>query len=436
MRQSAVILGLGWILAPLQFLTAVVVARVVGPEGKGALALLTGLTAILVSLVGLGIPSGAAVLYGRSPHLRGEMIGTAVGVTVTSSLLLLLAYVWAGPWIFGGMLSDRDLATLQPFWIALALANVAPAALSAIADVILIAANAMRIYAVRTAAGGLFGLAVTCILTLYLDWGVAGALAGYPAGSILSLVVFGSWWWREGDVRGSRLTVGCARELLRVGLQQYAIGLFALVAKRIDVFLIASMLTLQDAGFYAAGLVIPQAIVSIPRATMWPLVSSMAAGSGGVPETVARVCRLQVLLMVLIAAGLAVTAPAIVKLLFGDPFAPSVAPLRWALLGVPFTPVTITVNAILTARAEPGRSIVSAAIGTGIQLALTILLIPTWGTSAGALALSANFISTAAVQLVVARSAGIQFSAMLLPRKQDFADLTRGLRARWRPRIG
>ncbi|MBA2304996.1 MAG: hypothetical protein H0W08_20525 [Acidobacteria bacterium] len=43
-----------------------IVARAVGPEGKGALALLTGLTAILVSLVGLGLPSGAAVLYGRA----------------------------------------------------------------------------------------------------------------------------------------------------------------------------------------------------------------------------------------------------------------------------------------------------------------------------------------------------------------------------------
>ncbi|MBA2303492.1 MAG: oligosaccharide flippase family protein, partial [Acidobacteria bacterium] len=105
MHQSAVILTLGWFLAPLQFLTAVIVARAVGPEGKGALALLTGPTAILVSLVGLGLPSGAAVLYGREPHRRSEVIGTAMAVTGACSLLLLSSYAWGGAWILAGMLS-------------------------------------------------------------------------------------------------------------------------------------------------------------------------------------------------------------------------------------------------------------------------------------------------------------------------------------------
>jgi len=432
MRQSAVILTLGWFLAPLQFLTAVIVARAVGPEGKGALALLTGLTAILVSLVGLGLPSGAAVLCGREPDRRSEVIGTAMAVTGACSLLLLSSYAWGGAWILAGMLSDRELANLQPLWIALALAAVAPAALSAVADVVLITANAMRVYALRTAASGVLALAVTWILTFHFDWGVAGALAGYPAGAIVGLAVFASWWCSERDLRPPRVRIGCARELLRVGLQQHAIGIIALMAKRIDVFLIASMLTLEDAGFYAAGIVIPLAIVSIPRATMWPLVSSMSgrADSAGVPEAVARVSRLQVLLMTLIAVALFVTAPFIVRMLFGDAFAASVAPLRWALLGVPLTPITISVNAILTARGQPGRSILSAAVGTAIQLALTILLIPTWGTSAGAAALSANFITTAAIQLLIARSSGIRVDAMVIPRRQDLVELREVLRTR------
>jgi O-antigen/teichoic acid export membrane protein len=432
LRQSAVILAFGWALAPLQFLTAVIVARAVGPEGKGALALLTGLIAILASVAGLGIPSGAAVLYRQQLRSRAEVIGTALALTVTSSVLLFGVFLWGGVSVLRALLSDRDLAMLQPEWILLALIAVVPTALSSVADVILIAANAMRLYAVRTAMSGLLGVAITWILTLHLGWGVAGALASYPVAAGLGLVVFGYWWRHQDDLGPVAFTGACSRALLRVGVQQHAIAIIALFAKRLDVFLIASMLTLPDAGFYAAGILIPQAIISIPRATMWPLVASLSTKGTEVPDAVAQVSRLQLLLMAIGSLALWPLAPTIVSTLFGEAFTPSTAPFRWALLGLPFTPVTITVNAILTARSRPGLSIFSALVGAGAQLFLTILLIPTWGTSAGAAALSANFITTALIQLVIVRSQGVSVLAMVVPTRRDFADLAKTLRARVR----
>jgi O-antigen/teichoic acid export membrane protein len=193
------------------------------------------------------------------------------------------------------------------------------------------------------------------------------------------------------------------------------------------------VLSLQDAGFYAAGILIPQAIVSIPRATMWPLVSALPSGRTDVPDAVAQISRLQVLLMALISLALFPLAALIVTTLFGEAFAPAVAPFRWALAGLAFTPVTITVNAILTARSQPGFSILSAVLGAGIQLIVMIVLIPTWGTSGAAAALSANFITTAVVQLAILRSRGIRSGALLIPRPHDFGDLGRALRARAAP---
>lgn len=436
MRQSAVILAFGWLLAPLQFLTAVIVARAVGPEGKGALALLTGLTAILVSLVGLGIPSGAAYLYRQGTRSRAEVIGTALAVTAGASGLLFAAYAWGGRRLLLAVLSERDLANLDATWIALALVAVAPAALAAVADVVLIGANAMRVYAVRTAVSGLVAVALTWVLTMQFGWGVTGALASYPVAAVMGLAIFAWWWWRETELHPVRVTAACTWSLLRVGVQQHAIGIIALVAKRIDVFLIASLLSLADAGFYAAAILIPQAVVSIPRATMWPLVSSMAAEGRDVPDAVAQISRLQVLLMGLMALVLYPLAPLIVSVLFGAAFAPAVAPFRWALPGLLFTPVTVTVNAILTARGQPGLSIVSALIGTGVQVALTLLLIPTWGTSASAAALSANFITTALIQLAVIKSRDIHAGPMMIPLPEDFRALARAARAQlaaWRP---
>jgi O-antigen/teichoic acid export membrane protein len=361
------------------------------------------------------------------------VISTGFSITAGSSALLFIAYLWGGTRLLAGLLSERDRQNLEPAWILLALVAVTPAALSALADVILIAANSMRLYAIRAATSGLLAVALTWLLTFHFGWGVAGALASYPIAAIFGLGLFTGWWRKQDDLGTTRVTSHCARALLRVGVQQHAISIIALVAKRVDVFLIASMLSLQDAGFYAAAILIPQAVVSIPRATMWPLVSSLPAGRTDVPNAVAQISRLQVLLMALMSLALFPLAPLIVTRLFGEAFVPSVAPFRWALGGLAFTPVTITVNAILTARSQPGLSIFSAVLGTGIQLILMILLIPKWGTSAGAAALSANFITTAVVQLVIVRSRGIRVGAMLIPRPADFADLARALRARVAP---
>ena len=428
MRQSAVVLTLGWILAPLQFLTAVIVARAVGPDGKGALALLTGLTAILVSLGGLGIPSGAAALYRREGHPESHVIATALALTLVSSTVLALLALAGGAPLLSWVLPARELATIPAGWVLLALAAVPPAALAAVVDVILITANAMRTYAVRAAVSGLAGVALTWVLTFTFGWGVAGALASYPAAALVGLCFFLYWWRYQSRVEALRFTGACARDLLHVGVQQQALAIIALVAKRFDVFLIASLLTLQDAGYYAAAILIPQAVVSIPRSTMWPLVSSLSSAEGDVPEAVARISRLQVLLMAVIALSLYVSAPLIIQTLFGPAFSPSTSPFRWALLGLPFTPLTITVNAILTARRRPGLSIAAALAGTGAQLLLMILLMRDWGTSAAAAALSLNFVVTAVLQLAVAKRQGVDIASMLLPTREDFAVLASRLR--------
>jgi O-antigen/teichoic acid export membrane protein len=430
MRQSAVVLAAGWSLAPLQFLTAVIVAREVGPDGKGALALLTGLTAILVSVVGFGVPSGAAAAFPRGVHSRGDVVATSIALTTISTCLAVVVYLVTGPGILDFVLSDRDVATLHPRWILLAVVAVVPAALAAVADVVLIAANAMRTYSVRTAAGGLFGVAMTWVLTIQLGWGVAGALVSYPAAACVGLAIFARWWSRERDLWPARISLRAGWSLLHVGVQQHAIALIALVGKRLDVFLIAGMLSVQEAGFYAAGILIPQTIINIPRATMWPLVSALSVGKAVVPDAVQRISRLQVASMIVVSAGLAALAPLVVRALFGEVFGPSVAPFRWSLLGIPLTPVTITVNAILTARTRPGLSIVSSLIGTGVQLALTLLLIPVWGISGSAAALSANFIVTALVQLAIVRSQGVDPAAVAIARPDDIRLLAKALRVR------
>ena len=429
LRQSAIVLSLAWLLAPLQFLTSIVVARLLGPEGKGVLAVLAGVTAVLSSVVILGVPSGAAALYRRPDVNRAEIVGTGVALVLLSSALTLAAFAAGGDRALALILGPRDIARLDPAWVTLAVAAAVPAALWAFGDVVLIAADAMRVYAWRSAVGGLLGLALTWVLALQLHWGITGVLVAQPSGQLAGFAIFAAWWARQPGLRPPRVGAAATRELLRVGVQQHALSMIALVSKRIDIFLIAALLTLEDAGYYAVAILLPTVIVGIPRATMWPLVTALTTDGGRDGERMAQASRLQVTGMLLATAMLLPLVPFAVHALFGPAFAPAVTPMRLALLGVVATPLTITVNAYLTARRRPGLSIVSALAGTGVQVAVTLALIGRWGVSAPAIAFTANHLVTAACQLAVLRAHdGMRLSDMLVPTRADLALLRSALR--------
>jgi O-antigen/teichoic acid export membrane protein len=433
-RQTAVIFALGWMLAPLQFATTVVVAREVGAEGKGILAVLAGITAVVSSLAGLGLPSGAAFLYRQPRYDRSEVVGSAVAMVLISSAAMIVASMLAGD-AFVAMFTGAHGTEIRRLWVFLALLTAIPVALFALGDVVLIVSPAMTAYTARTAGTALLTLALTWLLLFGLHGGITGILLSQPVAAVFGLGLLGRWLVREGMLRRLRVSVEVCRALLRVGMQQYAIDVVALVAKRVDVFLIAALLSMEDAGFYAVAVLIPQTLMTIPRAAMWPLVGSFSQATTSDPAVLARVSRLQVALLGVMTIALVPVAPLLVDSLFGAAFAPAVAPFRWALAGIFATPVTISVNAFLTARGRPGLSIVSAIVGTGVQVVLILTLVQRWGTSAAAVALSVNYIVTAAVQMLVLRAeqSSISLRGMLVPTREDVSLACARLRARRSP---
>jgi O-antigen/teichoic acid export membrane protein len=421
-RQSAIIFVLGWLLTPLQFLTSVLVARAVGPEGKGVLLLLSGLTAVVTTLTSLGAVAGAAILYKQKRHTAGEILGTVFVLTAASFLVVSVFYALLSKPFVEIFLGSNESIRVQPIWILLSLAPAIPSALLAVGDVLLIADDAMGFYAVRGTGTALLGLALTWLLAFALDMGITGVLISIPLASLFGAGVIVYWLVRKGAFSTVRFSLKASRDLLRIGLQQYGLGLVSLVAKRFDGFLIARALSVKDAGYYAIAITCQNALVNVPRATMWPLVSSLSENKAQNNDVLARVCRVQCFLLLIVTGVVFLVAPGLVELVFGSAFAPCIGPLRWALCGVFVTPVIISTNAYLTSRGQPGRTIMPAVVATALQIGLNLALVSRWGPAASALALTANNITVAIFQLAILRTDG-QASPreMLIPSRADLA---------------
>jgi O-antigen/teichoic acid export membrane protein len=431
-RQSSVILALGWLLTPLQFLTSAAVARAVGPEGRGVLYLLAGVTALLTVVTSFGATAAVAVVYRQRKHPPGAILGAILTLALGSALLVILAYLSLSQ-LFVDLFLGRSLTVpVDRLWIVLALTIVPLTTLTDVGDVLLIGEDAMKTFALRSSGTALAAITLTWLLAFVLKLGVTGVLLAQALSLLFGLGVFGWWFLRRHGLRQLGCSWAVVRDLLRVGLQQLGVSLIGFVSKRFDAFIIARLLTLRDAGYYAVAGSIQTLFVNIPRSTVWPMVFKLGGDDPRRHEVLAQSTRLLMLVVGLGSLLFLAVAPVAVVLIFGAPFAPAVAPVCWALLGVFVTPIIVGTNALHTSRGRPARMIVASLPAAAVQVGLNFLLVPWLGASGSAIALSANYLTTAAIQLVqLGRDPEAPpLRAMLIPTRQDLAAVRAAIAAR------
>jgi O-antigen/teichoic acid export membrane protein len=431
-RQSSVILALGWLLTPVQFLTSAAVARAVGPEGRGVLFLLAAVTALLAVVTSFGVTAAAAVVYRRGVHPPGTVLGSVLALAAVSAGLVALAYLGLSQPFLALFFGATREVTANPLWVVLALAVVPFNTLVEVGDVLLIGEDAMGSYAARTSGSALVAVALTWLLTFVGGLGVTGVLLAQLLSVWFGLAVFVRWLRRHRRPLQLRCSRAAIADLLRVGVQQLGTSLVGFASKRLDAFIISRLLSLRDAGHYAVANSVQTLFVNVPRATVWPLVFSLSGQDPRRFEQLARSTRLLTLALGLGSALVIALAPWLVVLLFGPAFEPAITPVCWALSAVLATPLIVAGNALYTSRGQPARMIVASLPGAITQVALNFALVPSLGASGAAIALGANHLVAAAVQLVqlaLDREAP-PLRALLVPTREDFRTLRAAIRLR------
>lgn len=424
--QSAIILGLNWLLVPLNFLTGALVARSLGPEGKGILLLLTGTTGVLISLFSLGLPSAGAYFYKQGRYSLGQIMGVGVVLAILTTMIAVLFFVLMADGFIRVFLDSTQNIKIESVWIWLMLGSIPLGLISTMGDVMLIVDGSMKFYATKTLTGGFLGIVLTWLLVLHLPWGISGVMLSQFVTSLVLIGILIYWLVQKKSIAGSRPSLSIIQEMLRIGFKQYSVGLVAMVAKRFDTFLIASMLTVRAAGYYSIAYMLFNQLVNIPRAAMWPLVSKMAG-----PESLdsrhrqfAVATRIQLVLMLPMIIGIGIVAPWFIQIVYGKVFLPATGAV-WAILpAIAFTPLIVNSNAYFTSQGKPGTVFVPAVIAVCAQIATSLFLVPRLGIVGGSLGFTVNQAVTASLLIgLVARDSRIPVREMLLISRGDMAQI-------------
>ncbi|HUA55314.1 MAG TPA: oligosaccharide flippase family protein [Candidatus Sulfotelmatobacter sp.] len=403
-------------------------ARLLLPEGRGALAVAILWPTTLAYLLLFGL-NDAVLFYSANRQERPERVFAAgLWLGITGALIAMAAgYIAVIPLAYRDYPPEtRALAT----WLLL----IIPLHILGMAfQEMLRGHHRMGAWNLLRVAQGV-GYVAFILAALWLHagtvegFGIAYMLAHVPplaAALLLCLAAgWGSW----------RFHADTARRVLRYGARIHLGSVVNMLNGRIDQMLVAGTLSAAAMGLYVVAVTLSQVTATLANSVSmaaWPRAA--AAADAERPRVIGLYLRLTLVLLIGTTAALYAAAPLIVRLLFGGAFADATPIVRVLLLGA--IPIAVKEFFVLAFKAyDRSLAISKGELATLVaNVALLALLIPRFGLIGAATAyVAVRWLSTLYLAWLVRRELGLRLTPLLAPTREDLgrlADVTRrGLR--------
>jgi O-antigen/teichoic acid export membrane protein len=400
-------------------LLSILIARLLGPQGKGMLAVVQQVPAVLLVLLNLGIAT--ANLYYVS---RGEV---TAGTALANSLVLsVVGGIVGAPlvWLFlAGPL--RVVPGIPLLAVVLAAVYLPVSLLQGWVLGIASGLGDLRIQTVYAIVSSAISTVVAVVLLFGGLKSISAVLAAALVGTVIGIAVllFGIRT-RLGPLRPD---FAAARASARYAIKTHLGGIAGYLHLRQDVLILGWLAGAGSVGLYSVGVSFAELLWYVPSALAGAVIAKAPRVSheSGV-EFMTRSARLSTVFMLVTGlASLLIVPPAIVGL-FGRAFAPSSIVFAVLLPGAIATGIVRVVTYY-----QLGRGFVYWRQGAGItvfNVALNLVLIPRMGFVGAALASTITYTSYLVILLrLVKRDSGVTARDILMPRGEDVGMAWRAL---------
>jgi O-antigen/teichoic acid export membrane protein len=392
---------------------AVWLARYLGPEVFGQYSYAIALVGLFSAFSTLGLESVLVREIVKTPEARNELLGSAFVLKLAGGCIGCLAAIACVFWVRPEDPTTRLLAAILAFGLVFQAADVL--------DLWFQSQLQSRSAVVARNTASLSAATVKAGLILVGAPVVAFAWAG-----LLETLLAGAGLYVAYRIAGERLSgwrasVSRAVELFRPGFPLILAGLAVSAYMKIDQIMLAEMLGVRAAGIYSAATRISEAVYFIPgviAASVLPSIISTRASNR--PLYMERMQRFFEL-MVVIAAGLAITigmlSPVIVELLFGPSYSESTPVLAIHAWSSVFVFLGVASSSLLLAENLTAVSFYRTALGAVVNVLLNLIFIPWLGVQGAAYATLISYaVATYSVLLFKgSRPAGIMMLRALIP---------------------
>ncbi len=409
--------------AGLSFLNVLVIARALGPEGRGSVAFLTTVASIAYQTFLLGVPIACSNFGGRRPDLLGRLLTASLvfsAATGTTAILATVGLFAAVPHAAAGALPlDRAIVLL-----AVPFLSLQAALLALVSSQYRFGAMSVGIF-----LPSLANVVVNTTLALTGVLSVRAAVAVWVSGQVLTTVLLFVVAARMAGGLG-RPDLALWRAMLAFGLRGHVGWVLMLASFRVDQWILAALSGRRELGLYSIAVAWFEALFFLPTALAFVQRPDLVRASRA---DAARQASLVFRLALLATAGLGlllfVLAAPLCTRVFGPAFAGSIDDLRLLVPGALGIVATKLLGDALSAQRMPGLESVAAAAAFATMVTLDVVLIPQLGGNGAAIASTCGYLSGGLVAAYLfCQKLGAR-PAALLPRPHDLVLLTQVVRA-------
>lgn len=399
--------------AVFSLVNVLIMARVLGPAGRGDVVYVTTIAYLTSQIAALGIHQSHANLAGQKPHLRPALAANSVVFSVLFGVFAaaFVALLMLGIPALGG---ETDAAVR-----ALALAAIPILILQYYLLFLVQADYGFGATNLAHMLGPIVNVTVNGLLAAFGLLTVFTAVATTIGGQVLSTALL-AWYLHRRLAGFGRPDRALLREAMGFGIKAHAGRVMLLGNYRLDQWFVGAIAGSRELGLYSVAVAWAEALFFLPTAVVAVQRPDLVRAE---PREAARqaatLFRVAMLLTLVPAAIMVVAAPFLCVTIFGDAFQGSVNDLRVLAFGAFGIVALKQLGSALTAQRKPVLETIAVGVGFVATVALDIALIPPFGGLGAAIASTVAYTAGGiAVVFIFARALGGNLTD-LIPRGRE-----------------
>ncbi|MGB6299900.1 MAG: lipopolysaccharide biosynthesis protein, partial [Rivularia sp. (in: cyanobacteria)] len=350
-------------------------ARLLGPESFGLIAL----AGVFLAFIKMFLDQGFSQAIVQRQEIEPEHLDTAFWTNVGISILLSLISVLSAP-LFAYLYKQPELIPILR-WLSLSFVF---GGLSGVQSAILQRQLAFKALAIRsliaTVIGGIVGVTMA-----FLGYGVWSLVGQQLVNSFVQVLAL--WWVSDWRPR-LKFSLLHAKELFTFGINIFAFNIINFFNRRSDDLLIGYFLGPVALGYYSVAyrllLIMTQTLISTTTKVTLPIFSKLQGEPERLRKAFYNATQMASLIAIPMFLGVAVLAPEIVRVLFGEEWIPSIQTMQILTLIGPLHMILFFNSSLMVAMGKPNWKL-------WIQLTYTVnilafFLVVKWGIEAVAAA--------------------------------------------------
>jgi len=388
----------------LSLATSVIIARWLGPQGKGVVALALLVPNILALVLSFGIEVANVYFAGSRRVEVSKLTG--------NSLTFALIGTAVGTGLVGVLVATRNVERLVPgvpAWLLfVGMLGLPIGLLSSSFNAIL--QGLQRISRVNgiSLVRVVGTLTFTAFLVISLKLSSLGVILASLGAGLLSLIAAALLLLREGGTFGPIWDRSVLQKTLSFGLQGYVGNLLQFFNYRLDMFIVNFFLGAAGVGIYGVAVALAEFVWYLPNAIGFVIFPKAAASRPELMnEFTPKVFGITLASTMLGSLPLVVFGHMLINFLFSASFAEAYVPMLALLPGVVLLGGGKVLANEIAGRGYPIFNSINSGLALGLTVVLDLALIPSYGilgaSIASSISYSAIFVGAIVSYVVVSR---------------------------------